>query len=443
MRQHQLFFAGTNKMRGPRSGVRQRAALAKAAPPEAPTRPVRDADSGQLQMHLPGPSRAFDHGLHAEPDNPCLVRARRVAATLAETRGWNTTLAAELDRALVICLSGHAETVRFTHSELVGILHRYGPSVTRTADVLDRIGLYHDDRAVALDGWCETRLADLAPGIAADARGWISRLRHGGPRSRPRAGDTVRVYVRSAHPVLADWSTRHDHLREITRADVTAAVAAVTGYRRRQRVTALRSLLQYCKASRTIFGDPAAGVRGGPGEAEPVIIPLTAAAIDDVTGAATTPAARLALILAAVHAARPEAIRTLTIDDVDLPNRRLTIAEVTRPLDELTHHAITQWLTERRRRWPGTANPYLIINKQTASTTRPVSENALTAPFRGRAAGLEALRIDRQLDEALTRGPDPLHLAAVFGIDDTTAIRYADAARRLLITPAERPGPAS
>ena len=144
-----------------------------------------------------------------------------------------------------------------------------------------------------------------------------------------------------------------------------------------------------------------------------------------------------------MHAARPEAIRTVTIDDVDLPNRRLTIAGVTRPLDEFTHHAINQWLTERHRRWPGTTNPHLIINKQTASNTRPVSENALTTPFRGRAAGLEALRIDRQLDEALTRGPDPLHLAAVFGIDDTTAIRYADAARRLLTTPAEQHGPAS
>ena len=443
VRHHQLFFAGTNKMRGPRSGVRRRAARGKASPAEAPSRPVRDADGGQLQMHLPGPTRAFDHGLHAEPDNPCLVRARRVAATIAETRGWNTKLAAELDRALVICLSGHPETVQFTHSELVGILHRYGPSITRTAEVLDRIGLYHDDRAAALDGWCENKLADLAPGIAADARGWISRLRHGGPRSRPRAGDTVRVYVRSAHPVLAEWSTRSDHLREITRADVTAAIAGLTGYRRRQRLIALRSLFQYCKASRTIYADPAAGIRAGPSEAEPVIMPLTAAAIDDATAAARTPAARLALILAAVHAARPEAIRTVTIDDVDLPNRRLTIAGVTRPLDELTHHAISQWLTERRRRWPGTTNPHLIINKQTASNTRPVSENALTTPFRGRAAGLEALRIDRQLDEALTRGPDPLHLAAVFGIDDTTAIRYADAARRLLTTPAEQHGPAS
>jgi hypothetical protein len=44
----------------------------------------------------------------------------------------------------------------------------------------------------------------------------------------------------------------------------------------------------------------------------------------------------------------------------------------------------------------------------------------------------------RPLDEALTRGPDPLHLAAVFGLDDKTAIRYANAARALPESPAEQ-----
>ena len=46
--------------------------------------------------------------------------------------------------------------------------------------------------------------------------------------------------------------------------------------------------------------------------------------------------------------------------------------------------------------------------------------------------------MDRQLDEALTQGPDPLHLAAVFGLDDKTAIRYANAARHILETSAEQ-----
>lgn len=85
-----------------------------------------------------------------------------------------------------------------------------------------------------------------------------------------------------------------------------------------------------------------------------------------------------------------------------------------------------------------TANPHLILNQQTAMTTRAVSENWLTESCRGLTATLERLRVDRQLEEALTHGPDPLHLAAVFGIDDTTAIRYATVAQQLLQTSVEQ-----
>jgi hypothetical protein len=40
-------------------------------------------------------------------------------------------------------------------------------------------------------------------------------------------------------------------------------------------------------------------------------------------------------------------------------------------------------------------------------------------------------------EEALTHGPDSLHLAVVFGVDRKTAIRYADSARQLRQTPIE------
>jgi hypothetical protein len=45
--------------------------------------------------------------------------------------------------------------------------------------------------------------------------------------------------------------------------------------------------------------------------------------------------------------------------------------------------------------------------------------------------------MDRLLEEALTHRADPLHLALVFGLDEKTAIRYANSARQLLITAAE------
>ncbi|ELR85082.1 hypothetical protein W7U_07620 [Mycobacterium sp. H4Y] len=45
---------------------------------------------------------------------------------------------------------------------------------------------------------------------------------------------------------------------------------------------------------------------------------------------------------------------------------------------------------------------------------------------------VERLRADRLLHEALTAGPDPLHLSLVFGISHNTARRYTAVAERLL-----------
>jgi hypothetical protein len=56
--------------------------------------------------------------------------------------------------------------------------------------------------------------------------------------------------------------------------------------------------------------------------------------------------------------------------------------------------------------------------------------------------GAEFLRIDRQLEEALATGADPLHLAATFGLHPGTAVRYASSARQLLQTAAEQHNPA-
>jgi hypothetical protein len=108
-----------------------------------------------------------------------------------------------------------------------------------------------------------------------------------------------------------------------------------------------------------------------------------------------------------------------------------------RPLDDLTLQLLTDWLDHRRRRWSSTANLHLLINDQTANATGRASNHWISAPMRGQDATLERLRVDRQLEEALTHGPDPLHLAEVVGLDEKTAMRYADSARRLLETSAE------
>jgi hypothetical protein len=103
-----------------------------------------------------------------------------------------------------------------------------------------------------------------------------------------------------------------------------------------------------------------------------------------------------------------------------------------------SRRVILGWLDYRRTRWPNTANLHLLITQRTALETGPVGKVWVTGAVRGLAATLERLRVDRQLEEALARGPDPLHLAVVFGIDEKTAIRYAAAARHLLKTTIER-----
>ncbi len=114
-------------------------------------------------------------------------------------------------------------------------------------------------------------------------------------------------------------------------------------------------------------GRPAGHARRRDGQRALILIqPLQPGEIDQATSAAVTPAARLAVALAAVHAARPKTIRELHLGDVDLGNRRLVITGRARPLDDLTATLLLAWLQHRGHRWPGTANPHLIINQQTA-----------------------------------------------------------------------------
>ncbi|MEU5725062.1 hypothetical protein ABZ783_25030 [Micromonospora sp. NPDC047738] len=72
--------------------------------------------------------------------------------------------------------------------------------------------------------------------------------------------------------------------------------------------------------------------------------------LDNPCLAAAAPHIGVAVALAAVHAARHGDIITMQLSDVDLANQRLTVAGHTRPLDDLTHAALTDWLDYRRCR---------------------------------------------------------------------------------------------
>jgi integrase len=438
---HQLFFHSL-KLR--RSGSPDSGPGGRGGPTRTSPRPASRPPAGHVQLRLFEARRdltRFDERRDADLTSPWLAWALFLAHRLGEARGWSSRVRFGVPRGLIIALSQHAEGDTVLHSEIFTAFRALDIPVGRVAEVLTEMGVFTDDRRLAFDNWLDRKLSGLAPAIRRDTESWLRALRGGGPRRRPRDQATAWNYLNVVLPVLLDWSARHDHLREITRDDVAASLGSLHGSRRLNTLVALRSLFAYGKRTGLIFRDPARRIKGGRREHQ-LVQPLQPGQVRQAITAATRPADRLIIALAAVHAARPAAIRDLQLHDIDLGNRRLTVAGHTRPLDELTRQAILSWLGYRQARWPGTANPHLLVNQRTALDTRPPSKHWIKAAFRGLDATLERLRVDRQLEEALTHRADPLHLAEVFGLDPTTAIRYAENARQLLVAAAEEQDPA-
>jgi integrase len=371
------------------------------------------------------------------PDNPWLAWALHIAHTMAEARGFDSIVLSALNRALVMLLANHVDGERIRFSDFHQVLRRRGTAPQHTAHVLSVMGILIDDRRPAINVWLDNRLACLAPAIGHHTHRWARALLDGQPRSKPRNPLTVRNYIIGVQPILADWSTRYDHLREITRDDVVAAITSLQGHQRQRAGTALRSLFGWANKNGIVFRNPTTRIRiGKPEYAIPQ--PLTAEQIAPTIQAAHSLHARVAIALAAIHAARHTEIRNLQLGDIDLGNRRLRIAGKDRPMDDLTYRVLHDWLDHRGRRWPNTANPHLLLSRESALRLGPVSLPWLNRILCGLPATLERLRVDRQLDEAIASGADPLQVAEVFGVCETTAVRYATAARQLLGTSIER-----
>jgi hypothetical protein len=435
----QLFFADMRRAMMRRGNPPCRSYPRPVTPP-LPPRPIPPGVQLSI-LEAPRDLRRFDRSQHADLANPWLAVGRQAASDIAEVHGWSASIRAEVDRALVIVLSGRTDGNRIRYSE-VAQLHSRGLPVDHAAEAIDRLGLLDDDRPSSFEGWLERNLAAMPPGISSDVEAWLRMLHDGGPRAKAHSKHTVWAYFGVVRPILLSWSSLHSHLREITRDDVLAATEALRGWQRSSTLTALRSLLRHCRRRGTIFRDPTTRIRVGR-HADGVRTPLQRHHVDEAVTVATTAERRLVLALAAVHAARPGAIRNLRLEDVDFGDRRLTIGGRTRPLDDLTRQALLDYLASRRGRWPQTANPHVIVSQHTAYEIGPISSSRFGEAFFGLTASPDRLRIDRQLEEALVHGPDPLHLAAVFGVSEKTAIRYAKTARQLLQTPIEEPAPAS
>jgi hypothetical protein len=438
---HQLFLAGmTKRTARPRVTPRRYGAKGRPRKPPPPHAARPRTQPEQLCLFAVTGKRDWndarvDLRRGPAPDNPWLAWALHLAHTTAEARGWHPIVRRSMQRALVALLGSHRAGEQILASTVREITAARSVNIDLALEILQTMDVVDDDRPRGFARWLTPLLEPLSPAIGRDVETWAWHLHDGTPRSAPRRRSTAQAYFRLARPVLLTWSIRYDHLREVTRDDIVDHLTTLTGELRHTTATALRSLFSWARRTNIVFVNPASRIRLSRREHR-LWQPLPDHALAAATAAMTRPHARVFLVLAAVHAARTGAVRALHLEDVNLGDRRLTIAGHERPIDQLTHDILRGWLAHRRRRWPTTANPHLLISKESALHHGPVSHSWARA-LRGLDATLEQIRIDRQLEEALSVGFDPLHLAEVFKINPSTAVRYALNARALLQRPHE------
>jgi hypothetical protein len=352
---------------------------------------------------------------------------------IGDVKGWSTDARSSVALTLeaVVALD-EAGTPVYSASRITRLGDGGHRNVVRTLELLQALDRLTDDRPDPADLWLVEHLADLPDSIRVDVADWAGILRRGDARHRPKSELTWKNYVLQALPILTGWAREHPTLREVTRDDVITALQQPTprGGDGHSPLTALRSLFAFLKARRRIFTNPTRRLSRDLTRRPQPRIPtrLPEAAFAELAAHEPDPAEWLILVLTGHQAMTAAQIRELTLTDIDLPNRDLDLSGAHRPLDNLTHAAIARYLDYRHRRWPRTANPHLLITPQTAHNTEPVSRVWLRYAVRDRQATLSGLRQDRILDEAEAVGiPDPLHVAAIFGLNPDTAQRYVDA----------------
>lgn len=228
---------------------------------------------------------------------------------------------------------------------------------------------------------------------------------------------TIRTRCYWALPTIHRWAEGgHQSLREITRADVLAALAP-SGNERATTAIALRSIFQTLKARKIIFTNPTINLNAGaPATREPlpVAIGQLRAVLDS-----TDPACAALGALVIFHALKQQELIGLVLTDIH--DGRIEIGDRSIPLAPPARERVAVWLDHRNQRWPHTANPHLFIHYRSATTIGPVGRRWIRLTL---GVPARSLREDRILDEAHATGGDVRRLIDLFGLGVNAASRY-------------------
>ena len=354
-------------------------------------------------------------------------------AVCAQARGWKPATTTGVLRAMTILtgLGSYEFTV-----EAVETLRSHRVPIIRVREFLTASGLAVHPHQTSAERW-QTHTAGLAIQIHAEVTAWIEVLEGRWGRGRARNPDTVSRYLNAAGPALAIWNANYLTLREVTADEVATQLDGLLGSRRTLTAVALRSLFAALKTRRMVFVDPARPLSPGRFPHSPVL-GLDNNARTALLSTLPRPEHRLVVLLAGVHALTRADMIGLCLDDIDLDAATMQVRDTTRPLDRLVTATINAWLTERRRRWPASANPHLLVSYKSAYGLGPVSTGYFKNVFAELPTTAAGLRADRLLTEAQAHG-DPLRLVRLFGISPAIAVGYCTDADLDTITETSTP----
>jgi site-specific recombinase XerD len=215
---------------------------------------------------------------------------------------------------------------------------------------------------------------------------------------------------------VSDWAT-------CSRSHIETFLA--TGRDRGFRLAALRDFFHFARKERICLTNPTAGLTHRPARGfrgRTLTKTDQARLMRRWTGGECHPHEALVGLLALLHAASVNELRSLTVNDVTTTTRTITLGRRLHPvpLDPLTFAALQRCLDHRAE--IGTENTHVLVTRGTRAHRTPASQPYLTHVLDAAAVNPSLLRQTRLA--ALTHRFDPRLVAAAFGMTPEGALHY-------------------
>ena len=330
---------------------------------------------GHRQLVLFGVHRDLRLGLWDKfppPPDPGLEAAfAQFVRDHAAAHGWAKNYTATIQRAIRIMLGIQDTPGAPIRRSDVMLLTRIKHSAATATEVIAAAGMLEDDIEPPVVRWFNAKTAALPEPMRRELGVWLDVMRNGStipPRSKPRSDDTIRAQLAFALPVLQSWAATCDSLREISRADVLAAVPP-SGQPRATTVQGLRSIFRALRSRKLIFTNPTFRIHV-PAQAMAVPPAVDQAALRDALDS-PSPARAVITALLAYHAIPMRQLAQLQLTDIR--GGRLHLDDRVILLAGPVRDRVDAYLSYRAVTWPTTVNAHLFIHVRNWNSTRPVT----------------------------------------------------------------------